>query len=82
MVHSTGGWIALAGCLVVGPRLNRFGPDRIPMRPSNLVLSVIGCLLIWLGWIGFNGGSTLAWNDKVGGILLVTTLGGAAGCLG
>lgn len=82
VVHSTGGWIALAGCLVVGPRLNRFGPDRIPMRPSNLVLSVIGCLLIWLGWIGFNGGSTLAWNDKVGGILLVTTLGGAAGCLG
>jgi Amt family ammonium transporter len=82
VVHSVGGWVALAGSLIVGPRIGRFGPDAIPMRASNLVLTVVGGLLIWIGWIGFNGGSTLAWNGNVEGILLVTVLGGAGGTIG
>ncbi|MBB1489608.1 ammonium transporter [Oceanospirillum sediminis] len=74
VVHSVGGWVALAAIIVIGPRLGRFDhSDRIP-QGSNLPLSALGVLLIWLGWFGFNGGSTLSLNRDVPVILLNTFL--------
>lgn len=81
VVHSVGGWVSLAAVLIVGARTGRFPPNgpaqRIP--GSNLPLSMIGVLLLWIGWIGFNGGSTMAMNDRVPMIIANTMLGGAAG---
>ncbi|HMB76864.1 MAG TPA: ammonium transporter [Kiloniellaceae bacterium] len=62
VVHSVGGWAAVAGVLILGPRKGKYGPDgKInPMVGSNLPLSTIGTFILWLGWFGFNGGSQLA----------------------
>ena len=74
VVHSVGGWVALSAILIIGPRIGRYDtPDRrIP--GSNLPMAVLGGMLIWFGWFGFNGGSTLAWSDNVPAILLHTLL--------
>ncbi len=83
VVHSVGGWVALAALLVIGPRQGRFprvGTHR-KIHGSNLPLSVLGVLLLWLGWFGFNGGSTLALNDHVAGIITNTFLAGASGSM-
>lgn len=81
VVHSVGGWVALAILLVIGPRMHRFGKDCsfYGFSGSNLPLSVLGTLLLWIGWIGFNGGSTLAMNGSVPRIIAYTTLAGASG---
>ena len=83
VVHSVGGWVALAALLVIGPREGRFPPvgTHIKIHGSNLPLSVLGVLLLWIGWFGFNGGSTLALNDQVAGIITNTFLAGAAGSM-
>ena len=62
IVHSTGGWAALAGALVVGPRLGKFRRDGSARTtpPSNVVLVTLGVFVLWFGWFGFNGGSQLA----------------------
>ncbi|MEM6414599.1 MAG: ammonium transporter [Pseudomonadota bacterium] len=61
LVHSTGGWAALAGALVLGSREGRFDAGRpVPMPGSNLPLATLGTFILWLGWFGFNGGSQLA----------------------
>jgi len=62
VVHSVGGWAALAGALILGPRLGKFGSDGSvhPMPGSNLPLATLGTFILWLGWFGFNGGSQLA----------------------
>jgi len=62
IVHSVGGWAALAGCLVLGSRKGKYGPDGKvnPMPGSNLALATLGVFILWLGWFGFNGGSQLA----------------------
>jgi Amt family ammonium transporter len=62
VVHSVGGWAALAGAIVLGPRLGKYAADgRITVMPgSNLPLATLGCFILWLGWFGFNGGSQLA----------------------
>lgn len=74
VVHSVGGWVALAAIIVIGPRIGRFQTGiRLP-QGSNLPMSALGTLLIWLGWFGFNGGSTLQLNEQVPLILLNTTL--------
>ncbi len=58
VVHSVGGWAALAGAAVLGPRLGRFRDGMIlPMPASNLTLAALGALLLWIGWFGFNAGS-------------------------
>ena len=83
VVHSLGGWVALAAVLVIGPRKGRFpsnGPPRI-IHGSNLPMAVLGALLLWIGWFGFNGGSTLALNEEVAGIFINTLLGGTAGAV-
>lgn len=83
VVHSVGGWIALAVLLVIGPRQGRFderGKAR-KLHNSNIPMSVLGLMLLWFGWLGFNGGSTLEFNALVAPIILNTVIGGAAGML-
>lgn len=84
VVHSVGGWAALAAIMVLGPRLGRFTPEgkarELPGHNLNYV--AIGGLLLWFGWFGFNGGSTLAAGTDIGHILINTHLAGAAGALG
>ena len=61
LVHSTGGWAALAGAIILGPRTGKFGANKTgPMPGSNLPLATLGTFILWLGWFGFNGGSQLA----------------------
>ena len=62
VVHSVGGWAALAGALVLGSRVGKFGADGSvhPMPGSSLPLATLGTFILWLGWFGFNGGSQLA----------------------
>ena len=61
VVHSVGGWAALAGVLVLGPRLGKYVEGRVvPMPGANLPLATLGTFILWLGWFGFNGGSQLA----------------------
>ncbi|WP_020162237.1 ammonium transporter [Cycloclasticus pugetii] len=79
VVHSVGGWVALAAVLVIGPRIGRFTGSASAIPGSSIPTAILGCLLIWLGWFGFNGGSTLAWNNSVPLILLNTCLAALAG---
>ncbi|WP_413718070.1 ammonium transporter [Silicimonas sp. MF1-12-2] len=61
IVHSVGGWAALAGALILGPRIGKYKDGRVhPMPGSNLALATLGTFILWLGWFGFNGGSQLA----------------------
>ncbi|NRA98970.1 MAG: ammonium transporter [Rhodobacteraceae bacterium] len=61
IVHSVGGWAALAGAIVLGPRLGKYKDGKVnPMPGSNLALATLGTFILWLGWFGFNGGSQLA----------------------
>ncbi|MCP4788284.1 MAG: ammonium transporter [Fuerstiella sp.] len=81
VVHSVGGWAALAAVSVIGPRTGRFGANGAlqEIHCSNLPMAMLGTMLLWMGWIGFNGGSTLAMNEQVPGIIANTLLAGAAG---
>ena len=61
IVHSVGGWAALAGAIVLGPRIGKYKDGRVtPFPGSNLPLATLGTFILWLGWFGFNGGSQLA----------------------
>ena len=61
VVHSVGGWAALAGVLILGPRLGKYKDGKVvPMPGANLPLATLGTFILWLGWFGFNGGSQLA----------------------
>ncbi|MDB4979387.1 MAG: ammonium transporter [Myxococcales bacterium] len=83
VVHSIGGWVAIAGAIVLGPRLGRkFKRDGGgPMLPHDLTIAVIGALILWFGWYGFNPCSTLSIMDAagVGRVAMNTTL---AACMG
>ncbi|MDO6562954.1 ammonium transporter [Amphritea sp. 1_MG-2023] len=74
VVHSVGGWVALAAIIVIGPRVGRFDQQKESIPGSNIPIAMLGAMLIWFGWFGFNGGSTLAWTDAIPGILLNTCL--------
>ena len=85
VVHSIGGWCALAAAIVIGPRLGRFDretgePREIPGH--NLSLVALGGFILWLGWFGFNAGSTLEASQSIGLIALNTHLAACAGALG
>ena len=84
VVHSTAGWIALAGVIVVGPRKDRWDESGKPKRlgRSNIPFATLGTFILWFGWFGFNGGSLLKFDDKLGLILLNTNLAAAAGVVG
>jgi Amt family ammonium transporter len=88
LVHSVGGWAALAGALLLGPRKGKYGPGGAvnPMLGSSLPLATIGTLILWLGWFGFNGGSQLAMGSgadaaAIATIYVNTNLAAAGGVL-
>ena len=83
VVHSIGGWAALAALLIIGPRLGRFTDSHLHSSfiPSSMPIAGLGTIFLFIGWLGFNGGSTLAWNDQVGLILVNTLLSGTAGAV-
>lgn len=84
LVHSVGGWGALAGIIVIGPRIGKYIDGKVVDKPgSNVSLAVIGVFLLWLGWFGFNGGSVLSGDPVATSFVLVTTsLAACAGGLG
>lgn len=79
VVHSLGGWFSLVSVLFLGPRIGRFGKNARPMHGHDLPLAVLGVMLLWFGWFGFNGGSTLVLSPKIPLILLNTNLSAAVG---
>ena len=86
VVHSTGGWAALAGVMIIGPRLGKFRKDGSarPTPPSNVLIVTLGVFILWMGWFAFNGGSQLAIGsaaDAVGMsvVMVNTSLAAAAG---
>lgn len=84
VVHSIGGWVALAGIIILGPRLGRFGGDgKARIIPGhNLSMVALGGFILWFGWFGFNAGSTLVANLDIGKIVLNTHLSACAGAVG
>ena len=87
VVHSVGGWAALAGALILGPRLGKYKDGRtVPMPGANLPLATLGTFILWLGWFGFNGGSQLAMGSisdvaDVSRIFVNTNAAAAAGAV-
>ena len=88
IVHSTGGWAALAGILVLGPRLGKFRRDGTVRAtpPSNILMVTLGVFILWFGWLGFNGGSQLALGSAADAVamsivLVNTNLAAAAGAI-
>jgi len=83
VVHSVGGWVALAGAIVLGPRLGKYTKDgKIrPIPGHNLPLAALGVFILWLGWFGFNPGSTTAANKDIAMIFVNTNLSAAAGAV-
>ena len=87
VVHSVGGWAALAGVIVLGPRLGKYKDGKVnPMPGSNLALATLGTFILWLGWFGFNGGSQLAMGtvgdvSDVSRIFANTNMAAAAGAV-
>jgi Amt family ammonium transporter len=79
VVHGVGGCVSLAAVLIIGSRLGRFDPDKHIPQGSNLPFASLGVLLLWFGWFGFNGGSTLLFNGQVPVIILNTCIAAAWG---
>ncbi|MDO9551303.1 ammonium transporter [Rhodonellum sp.] len=84
LVHSVGGWGALAGVILVGPRIGKYVNGKTVDKPgASVPLAVIGVFLLWFGWFGFNGGSVLSADPGlVSMVLVITCLGAAAGGMG
>jgi ammonium transporter, Amt family len=84
IVHSVGGWGALVGVALLGPRIGKYVKDKIvPIPGHSMPLAVIGVMLLWLGWFGFNGGSVLNADAALVSLVFVTTsLAAAAGVIG
>jgi len=83
VVHSVGGWAALAGAIVLGPRLGKYTKDgKIkPILGHNIPLAALGVFILWLGWFGFNPGSTTAASKDIAMIFVNTNLAAAAGAV-
>jgi ammonium transporter, Amt family len=80
VVHSVGGWAALVGAAMLGPRLGKYQNGRINAIPGhNMGFATLGCLILWIGWFGFNPGSELAATANVPYIAVTTNLAAAAG---
>ncbi len=84
VVHVCGATAALAGALIVGPRIGKYRDGRsIPIPGHSMPLAILGVLILWFGWQGFNAGSWFAAVDQdIGRVLVVTNLSGAAGVIG
>ncbi|MBL4803837.1 MAG: ammonium transporter, partial [Alphaproteobacteria bacterium] len=88
IVHSVGGWAALTGAIILGPRTGKYLPDgRIhPFPGANMPLATLGTFILWMGWFGFNGGSVLAMGSAkavttMSVVFVNTNLAAVAGCL-
>ena len=85
VVHSVGGWAALAGVIVLGPRIGKYSPDGKvkPILGHNMTSAALGTLILWLGWFGFNPGSFMGVGDGSGlaHVLLATNIAAAMGAL-
>jgi Amt family ammonium transporter len=83
VVHSIGGWLALAGATVLGPRIGKYGADGKPraILGHNIPLATLGVFILWFGWFGFNPGSTLSGVGLAGYIAVSTNLAAAAGAI-
>lgn len=83
LVHSVGGWAALAGVVMLGPRIGKYVNGTVkPIMGHNLPLAAIGVFLLWFGWYGFNGGSVLSADaELVSKVFVTTSLSAAAGVL-
>ena len=87
LVHATGGWAALAGALVLGPRRGKYSGNHVtPLPGSNLPLAALGTFILWLGWFGFNGGSQLALGTisdavSVSNVLVNTNMAACGGVI-
>ncbi|MFT2010848.1 ammonium transporter [Pontibacter sp. 13R65] len=84
LVHSVGGWGALAGILMVGPRIGKYVGGKVkPIQGHSMPLATIGVFILWLGWFGFNGGSVLSADPgAVSRVLVMTSLAAASGAIG
>ena len=83
VVHSVGGWIALSGAIMLGPRIGKYdregNPKAIPGH--NITIAALGVFILWFGWFGFNPGSTTTGNGDIGRIAVTTNLAAAAGAV-
>ncbi|QDT31480.1 ammonium transporter [Thalassoglobus polymorphus] len=83
VVHSIGGWAALAGAIVIGPRKGKFNKEGqvTPIPGHNIPLAALGVFILWLGWFGFNPGSTTALGGSMAYIAVTTNLAAAGGAI-
>jgi Amt family ammonium transporter len=87
LVHSTGGWAALVGAIILGPRLGKYVDGKVnPIPGSNMPLATLGVFILWLGWFGFNGASQLAMGtisdaDAIAKIFVNTNMAAVAGVI-
>ncbi|MCP4453206.1 MAG: ammonium transporter [Planctomycetes bacterium] len=83
VVHSVGGWLALAGAIVLGPRIGKYGPDGKPKAiiGHNIPLAALGVFILWFGWFGFNPGSTTTGDGTIGYIAVTTNIAAATGAI-
>ena len=83
VVHSVGGWLALAGAIILGPRVGKYGPDGKPkaILGHNIPLAALGVFILWFGWFGFNPGSTTTGDGSIGYIAVTTNISAAAGAI-
>ncbi len=85
VVHSVGGWAALAGAMIIGPRIGKYNGKAKAILGHNMVLGALGVFILWLGWFGFNPGSTLAASGDnvyaIASIFITTNLAAAAGSM-
>ncbi len=79
VVHAVGGWAALVGAWILGPRIGKYSDDgRANAIPGhNMSIATLGCLILWFGWFGFNPGSTMGVSGAIGHIAVTTNTGGA-----
>jgi Amt family ammonium transporter len=82
-VHSVGGWAALMGAAILGPRIGKYNEDGSPnaIPGHNMAIATLGCLILWLGWFGFNPGSTMSLNWTVAHIAMTTNTAAAFGAV-
>lgn len=78
VIHSIGGWIALAAIIVIGPRIGRFTKGLPPIQGHNIPMATVGVIILWFGWMGFNGGSSLSVDSSIAKIILNTNIAAAA----
>lgn len=83
VVHSVGGWIAVAGAVMAGPRLGKYGPDGTSnaIHGHNIPLAGLGMFILWFGWFGFNPGSTMEATTDIAHIATTTNLAAASGAI-